>query len=297
MYPTSYVVRRAPSAAGRCRLAVPHPYYRSMHYGSPSLLFGPMASRQTSHPIFGPGRGRDVFDHFDEFVNRSLDGFLPSSLGHTDQRMRGPTDFVWQPRFDVREVEGAYQLRGELPGVEAKDLEVEFTNANTLVIRGQTENERTEGAARQEEAQDVVEKHDGQNVATTATEHANHIQSTQEQTIDDTASIGSESSYVRPTVEDEVEANRDRSMGTEATADANTIDTAGTTTGQAAVKQIGSQQARYWLSERSTGSFSRTFEFPGRIDADGVTASLKNGILDVNVPKAKAPEAKKIIIK
>jgi HSP20 family molecular chaperone IbpA len=46
-------------------------------------------------------------------------------------------------------------------------------------------------------------------------------------------------------------------------------------------------KARYWLVERSFGEFSRTFNFPHAVQQDNVTASLKDGILTVSVPKAK----------
>ncbi|KAI5285976.1 hypothetical protein KEM54_000158 [Ascosphaera aggregata] len=53
---------------------------------------------------------------------------------------------------------------------------------------------------------------------------------------------------------------------------------------------------KYWVSERSSGSFHRTFNFPARIDQDGVKASLKDGVLSVTVPKAPAPAMRKIEI-
>jgi len=54
--------------------------------------------------------------------------------------------------------------------------------------------------------------------------------------------------------------------------------------------------AKYWVSERSVGQFSRTFTFPNRVDQDNVKASMKNGILSVIVPKSKKPESRKITI-
>lgn len=52
----------------------------------------------------------------------------------------------------------------------------------------------------------------------------------------------------------------------------------------------------YWVSERTSGSFTRSFSFPARVDQDGVKAGLKNGILTVVVPKAPAPESRRIAI-
>ena len=46
---------------------------------------------------------------------------------------------AFSPKFDVVEVEGAYNLHGELPGLEQKDISIEFTDPHTLVIKGRTE--------------------------------------------------------------------------------------------------------------------------------------------------------------
>ena len=52
---------------------------------------------------------------------------------------------------------------------------------------------------------------------------------------------------------------------------------------------------KYWVSERSVGSFRRVFRFPSLVDTDGVKASLEHGILSMVVPKRKV-EKKKITI-
>jgi len=62
------------------------------------------------------------------------------------------------------------------------------------------------------------------------------------------------------------------------------------------VAQPQAAQPRFWITERSFGSFNRTFQFPSRVDHDSVKASMKNGILSVVVPKAKAREPRKIAI-
>lgn len=55
----------------------------------------------------------------------------------------------------------------------------------------------------------------------------------------------------------------------------------------------------YLLSERSYGSFQRSFRLPEGVDRDGISAEFKNGVLCVTLPKtAKAQqESKKIQIK
>jgi HSP20 family molecular chaperone IbpA len=49
------------------------------------------------------------------------------------------------PKFDVKELKNAYELHGELPGIEQKDIEIEFTDAQTLTVKGHTERSYTSG--------------------------------------------------------------------------------------------------------------------------------------------------------
>ncbi|RJE18648.1 Heat shock protein [Aspergillus sclerotialis] len=116
---------------------------------------------------------------------------------------------TFTPRFDVRETKDAYHLDGELPGISQKEVDIEFTDPHTLVVKGKTQREYSVQPAEGEET---------------------------------------------------------------------------------------SNGHKYWATERSVGEFSRTFNFPGRIDQDRVKASLKNGILAVTIPKAAAPSAKRITI-
>ena len=53
---------------------------------------------------------------------------------------------------------------------------------------------------------------------------------------------------------------------------------------------------RYHRKEREEGKFSRAINLPGDIDADGVSASLTNGVLRVSVPKAEKAKPKQIAV-
>merc|ERR1712137_1503258 len=56
------------------------------------------------------------------------------------------------------------------------------------------------------------------------------------------------------------------------------------------------EQVKYWVSERTVGSFQRSFSFPGEINQDGVKATLDNGILKIVVPKKEKRGTKRIEI-
>ena len=56
------------------------------------------------------------------------------------------------------------------------------------------------------------------------------------------------------------------------------------------------QGETYYASERSYGAFSRAFTLPEGTDADNVKADLKNGVLQVTVPKKPEVQPRKIAI-
>ena len=53
---------------------------------------------------------------------------------------------------------------------------------------------------------------------------------------------------------------------------------------------------RYYVYERSFGSFSRSFTLPRTIDGDNVQATFKDGVLTVTLPKAAEAKGRKIEI-
>lgn len=181
---------------------------------------------------------------------RLLDDFnayAQESKGDVDRLTKSNPAHIFSPKFDVRETEAAYELHGELPGIEREHVNIEFTDSQTVVIRGRVERSYTSGTP----PTSITEKGEGQ-------------------------------SPHKATVEDEsAEANDGRQVA------------------KRPGQQVGKKQTsneKYWVTERSIGEFSRTFSFPTRIDQDGVTASLKNGILSLVVPKAKKNEARRIAI-
>ncbi|KAJ5157546.1 30 kDa heat shock protein [Penicillium canariense] len=169
------------------------------------------------------------------------------------------------PAFDVRELNEAYYLDGELPGVDQSNIDIEFSDPQTLVIKGRTER-NYQSQSSPAEAQ-----------------------------VTPSSSRATSPQWRQPTVEDE---NEDEDTDV---SDARSTSTAASTTSTAAVMVQKPSAAppsagHYWAAERSIGEFQRTFSFPARVNQDGVRASLKNGILSVIVPKEAAPKTKKIRI-
>ncbi|EXJ79258.1 hypothetical protein A1O3_08759 [Capronia epimyces CBS 606.96] len=160
----------------------------------------------------------------------------------------------FKPAFDVKETDEGYTLEGELPGVDQKDINIEFTDESTLTVRGR------------------VERH---------SESGRRSQATIEGT-------KAERRPLKPTVEDEEPANTNVDHEV-------SQPTPSPEPGQ--VSEPGQEpDHHYWISERSVGEFSRTFTFPARVNRETVKASLKHGILTVHVPKAPAPQTRRIAV-
>jgi HSP20 family protein len=48
----------------------------------------------------------------------------------------------------------------------------------------------------------------------------------------------------------------------------------------------------WWSNERITGSFSRSFSFPGSVQTDAIKAAYKDGVLCITVPKGNKSSSK-----
>jgi HSP20 family protein len=182
-------------------------------------------------------------------IFRLFDEYDRQAFRDIDQQFKSVRSFT--PKFDVKETQEGYELHGELPGIEQKDINIEWTDNNTLSISGRHENVREEG----QRPQNFIENGDEQRKL----EH-------------------------QPTVEDEPAgtANKETQVTQKSQQDVS--------------KQEDSFKPKYWVSERSVGEFHRSFAFPARVDQDAVKASLKNGILSIVIPKAQAPQSRKINI-
>ncbi|KAK4074884.1 hypothetical protein Purlil1_12865 [Purpureocillium lilacinum] len=200
-----------------------------------------------------PSFGR-LFRLLDEFDAYSR----PVGGNGTHRRSTLP---IWQPKFDVRETDDRYELHGELPGVNKEQVQIEFTESETMVVRGRVERSYTTGTPPAGSLKDApAAKAIGQGGGEqTAASHR--------VTVEDEDELAQKNSSIEV-------VNQEAGVPSKEPADA----------------------AKYWLSERSVGEFSRTFSFPGSIEQDSVTASFKDGILSIAVPKAKRQGSRRITI-
>lgn len=200
---------------------------------------------------------------------------------------------VFLPSFDVRELPDAYYLDGELPGVDQSNIDIEFTDPQTLVVKGRTERNYTSSTIQSASPQVESEPEPrGQDTPSTST----------------SASRTPSPSWHQPTVEDDDEGDEGNMSDARSTASSSASSTRSTSavivekpspSGPAQTTQSStpsSPKEHYWIAERSIGEFQRTFSFPVRVEQDNVRAALKNGILSIIVPKEAAPKAKKIRI-
>lgn len=178
----------------------------------------------------------------------------------------------FNPRFDVKESKDVYILEGELPGIDQKDLSIEFTDEHTLTIKGHTERHSQSG--RRPETSAVEAEKEGAAVEDTPASETSSVKSHQ------------------ATVEDEEPANAS-AVTTEESASSPSAEVAPTEKKQVAA---ATPEHQYWISERHVGQFSRSFSFPSRVNQDAVKASLKNGLLSIVIPKAPAPESRRISV-
>lgn len=214
---------------------------------------------------------------------------------------------IARAHFNAHETKDGYQVDGEIVGFEQEHIDIEVTDDNTLRVTGDTnrkveqpqaaaataaEPEATQAPA-QEEAMDGVtlnepEAQPERPASPTHSDSGSH-KSYQATVEDDFEDVGAEFSSTVSVASDA--PAEPQSKGKERAVEEPT---------EAAVQQQlqseTSAPQEQPEEQRFQGSFERTFRFPERIDASNVKASLQNGLLSITVPKAKAPEVKRIMI-
>lgn len=184
---------------------------------------------------------------------RLLDDFDRYVAGSSpDARATPPT---FQPKFDLRESDAAFELHGELAGAERDNIHIEFTDPSTIVIHGRVERSYSAGTpintpvagAITEVGEEKIEKEEKG--------------SAEKDDKTETDKSGRTDPALKATVQDEATPKK---------------------------------ATKYWLTERSIGEFTRTFNFPTPVEPSGVTANFKDGVLTVMIPKSKKHEACRI---
>lgn len=168
-----------------------------------------------------------------------VSGFPAAFFGIPEQRR------TFSPKFDVYETEIAYVLEGDLPGLEKSNLDIEFTDPMTLLIKGRVENSHTSTTPSEPESSFVTIEKPGESRSPSPTRS------------------------LKTTVEDENEGDSSPKLAVKTPV----------------VEQKNEFRPRQWVSERTAGAFQRTFRFPVGIDQDAVTAGLERGVLRIVVPK------------
>jgi HSP20 family protein len=59
-------------------------------------------------------------------------------------------------------------------------------------------------------------------------------------------------------------------------------------------EQHEKKEKGYWHSERWSGSFHRSLELPAEVDASKVSASFKDGVLELRIPKPEQAKPRQI---
>jgi HSP20 family protein len=168
---------------------------------------------------------------------------------------------TFTPRFDITETADSYDLYGELPGVSQDSLSIEFSDAQTIVIKGKTQRALNAEATQPEQTTSEKGK--------------------------EKVDASSEKSYA-PTVEDDYD-DVDAPVATPAT----TV-TATEEQQQPQTTTTSVPKPKIWVAERKFGEFARSFSFSQRIEQDFVSADLRNGVLHVVVPKSQ--KARKVTV-
>ncbi|CCU74474.1 30 kDa heat shock protein [Blumeria hordei DH14] len=76
-------------------------------------------------------------------IFRLLDEFDQYSRGMDRNTHQITKSFT--PKFDVKELGDSFELHGELPGIDQKNVDIEFTDASTLTIKGRIERSYSKG--------------------------------------------------------------------------------------------------------------------------------------------------------
>lgn len=227
-------------------------------------------------------------------------------------------------KFDVNSNEQGWQVEGEIQGFDSENISIEVTDEHTLKITGNTQwqreaepklpqiEEKTDSSSTstvEQPAEQTIEATHIEPEAGTATETESTVagiatpdsdtlshKSYQATVEDDFEDLGAESSSLSSRPSTPVEPTEPKGKE-KAVEEPESTETALATQPQSeVVAHPAQQQPEVPQEPRVHGSFTRSFRFPSRIDVANVSASFKDGMLRVNVPRAQAPQVRRIAI-
>lgn len=255
-----------------------------------------------SFPTFAPFLGQ-----FDELLSE-----LDREARQEAHRRRQQRKHIVRAHFNVHENNEQYQIDGEVPGFGQEHIEIEVTDENTLRVVGnnatqkehsQTEEKTSDPTAVEQESQneenDVVLDQPTQSAsgATTPTHSDTESHKSYQATVeDDFEDLGAEvASALSSSSNNATEPQK--SKGKERAVDEPTDAKLNTTAQPQPQSELPAQQQQSIDGEEHVQlSFERTFRFSERIDSAHVVANLRNGLLSITVPKAKAPKTRRVLI-
>lgn len=306
----------------------PAPAYQASGYGYHPFGFcgpasQPVYNYRISHPRPQPRRPQyalhnNLFSQVDELLSEidreaqrqaQLEAHLEAQRKAHRQRQQQRKQAL-RARFAVNQTEQGWQIDGDIQGFTQQNINVEITDEHTLKISGNTE---------QQSESVTSETHDADSAAIAAPEEPQHDAESGDTTESSMEASQQESdteshrSY-QPTVEDDYEdlgaetsslisassgvshpATPAEPKGKEKAVDQITATTATAVVQQSNLEApVHQQQAQE--EKRIHGTFQRTFRFPQRIDVNNVSASFKEGVLRINVPRPQAPQSRRIVI-
>ncbi|KAF2026292.1 HSP20-like chaperone [Setomelanomma holmii] len=239
-------------------------------------------------------------------------------------------------KFTVNETEQGWQVGGEFQGFDTENINIEITDEHTLKISGNTEwqaekkaqpeqapalqaalttepteqptessEDKMDGVTLNEPEYDTVNEAESAAESATVgaatpesdTESHKSYQATVE---DDFEDLGAETSSLisspsRPSSPAEVKEPKGKEKAVETPVSTETT-IAQQSQPEAPAQQQQQQPQQLQQEERVHGSFERTFKFPTHIDTENVSASFKDGALEITVPRAQAQQIKRIAI-
>lgn len=295
---------------------------------NPFCCYESVARPCHSYRISRPQARRPQLSGFDHFVNQ-IGTLLLSDVGaeaarqaqleaHMEaqrvvHRQRQHCERALRANFAVNQTDQGWQVDGDLQGFEQENINIEVINEHTLKISGNTQSQSNETTA-EKFASAAVEASPKR-----GSEAAVGPKNSSENSFPAAGSPGEDSdaeshkSY-QATVEDDYEdlaaefaSHTSASSGT--TIPAELIESQGKqkrvdeptmqpSAEEARTAKTSAQQfdEKSQEKERVHGAFEKVLRFPERINVANVRASFEENVLKITIPKAQAPQIKKIQI-